>query len=252
MPAKPTTIERKIESITPAKSTETHQGDLQQSPADSRAAMKVLEGHPAETSPDVRRAAALQLQQTHGNQAVQRLLKNERGSVQRDPISAASLGMAVFASGQTVVSQGGFNCTSNTPSYQHQNTPASETWENVTETLHIAAHHPRYGFGDQHFYFRLSYERNGYDIRNAVVNALKDQSSTMVGSSLTINWGGQEHSNQSAPVAQIVFNISNSVWDPIGLGQASFWGQLIISASKSAAAHSSFTIGSEQDWVWVA
>jgi len=193
-----------------------------------------------------------QLQKTHGNQAVQRMLQSRNKTVQRDPVAIASLGMAVFASGQTVVSQGGFNCSSNTPSYQHPNTPTTATWDNVIETLHVKAFHPRAGIGDQDFYFRLSYERNGNDIRNATVNALKDQSSTMVGSSFTIAWGGQEHSNQSDPVAQIVFNISNSVWDPIGLGQASFWGQLIISAAKDAPSHSSFTIGSEQDWVWVA
>lgn len=166
-------------------------------------------------------------------------------AIQKEPIAIASLGMAVFASGQTIVSGGSLSHTANTPSYMHERTPAEATWETATQELHIAADNPRYGIGEQNFYYRLTYERNGYDIRNAQVVILRDRSSSMFSSSFSGEWSGQTHSRPNDQVCQIIFNISGR-WDPIGNGDVSWWGQLILSAAKGAA--NTFTIGSER-WV---
>lgn len=208
------------------------------------------------TNRRLRRRAVLNMQRTFGNHAVVRRLGHQvqpppPPSIQRqDPVSVAGLGVSIFSAGQTIESGGMFTCQSNTPSYMHENTPAEAEWEPVSTTIMVVAQHPRVGIGNQYFYFNLSYERNGYDIRNAVVNKLEDRSSTMVASSFTINWGGQAHSRPTEEVSEIVFNISNSTWDPVGLGSFSFHGQLIISASKSAATYSHFHITGEDNMVY--
>lgn len=166
------------------------------------------------------------------------------GVVQRALLEIAALGLAAFAEGRTLATSGALSHSANTPSYMHAHTPTSERWEPRSFELHIAAHHPRYGYGDQHFYFLVQYECNGYDIRNATVNILRDKSSRMMMSDFVIRWGGQAHSQPLDPVAKIIFNISGH-WDPVGLGIASFWGRLIISAGRSAGNYEQFSIGSE-------
>jgi len=166
------------------------------------------------------------------------------GLVQRQGLEIAALGLAVFAEGRNLATSGALSHSANTPSYMHARTPTSETWADRSFELHIAAHHPRYP-GDQHFYFLVQYEYNGYDIRNATVNILRDKSSRMIMSDFVIRWGGQAHSQPTDPVAKIIFNISGH-WDPVGLGIASFWGRLVISASRSAGNYEQFSIGSER------
>ena len=167
------------------------------------------------------------------------------GVVQRVLLDIAALGLAAFSEGRTLATSGALSHSANTPSYMHASTPTSERWQNRSFELHIAAHHPRYGYGDQHFYFLVQYECNGYDIRNATVNILRDKSSRMIMSDFVIRWGGQAHSQPTDPVAKIIFNISGH-WDPTGLGIASFWGRLVISASHSAGNYEQFTIDSER------
>jgi Domain of unknown function (DUF4157) len=167
----------------------------------------------------------------------------------QDPVSVASLGVAVFESGRNIASSGNLYHNANTPSYMHERTPAEAAWENVVTELHVQAHHPRIGWGEQDFYYRLSYERNGYDIRNAQVDVLRDKSSGMYTSVFGSTWSGQTHSRPTETVAQIVFNISGE-WNPHGRGHVSWWGQLILSASKGTSTYQSFTVGSEESWVW--
>ena len=166
-----------------------------------------------------------------------------------DPVSAASLGVAVFEAGRSYANSGTLYHNGNTPSYMHERTPAQATWENVVTELHIQAHHPRVGWDNQDFYYRLSYQRNGYDIRNAQVDVLRDRSSGMYTSTFGSTWSGQTHSRPTASVAEIVFNISGE-WNPHGRGHVSWWGQLVLSAAKGDSSYQSFTVGSEQDWVW--
>ena len=180
------------------------------------------------------------------------VIKSEPGipQVQKsDPVSAASLGVAVFEAGRSYANSGNLYHNGNTPSYMHERTPAEATWENVVTELQIQAHHPRIGLGNQDFYYRLSYQRNGYDIRNAQVDVLRDRSSGMYTSTFGSTWSGQTHSRPTASVTEIVFNISGE-WNPQGRGHVSWWGQLVLSAAKGGSRYESFTVGSEQDWVW--
>jgi hypothetical protein len=180
------------------------------------------------------------------------VVKSEPGTPQvqkSDPVSAASLGVAVFEAGRSYANSGNLYHNGNTPSYMHERTPAEATWENVVTELQIQAHHPRVGWDNQDFYYRLSYQRNGYDIRNAQVDVLRDRSSGMYTSTFGSTWSGQTHSRPTASVAEIVFNISGE-WNPHGRGHVSWWGQLVLSAAKGDSSYKSFTVGSEQDWVW--
>lgn len=159
-----------------------------------------------------------------------------------DPISAASLGVAIFEAGRQMLTGGSFSSTSNTPSYMHTGTPASVKWKKYTAEAKIKAWHPRAGWGYQYFYFRISYEANGYDLRNVQVVPLKKKSSSMIASTFSIAWGGQAHSRPKDPKAAIIFNISGE-WDPIGRGHVSFWGHL-----KVTQGGLSFLVDSEE-WV---
>lgn len=166
-----------------------------------------------------------------------------------DPVSAASLGLAIFESGRSITSSGSLSHNANTPSYMHEQTPKTANWENVLTELHIKANHPRYGIGTQHFYYRLKYQRNGFDIRNAQVDVLRDKSSGMYTSAFGSTWSGQNHSQPVEEVAQIVFNISGE-WNPFGRGDFSWWGELILSATKGGSSYESFSIGSEDNYVY--
>lgn len=172
-------------------------------------------------------------------------------NVQRDPVAVAALGVAIFAEGRQFAQSGSLYHNGNVPSYMHEHTPPDAVWERQTTELHVKAHHPRYGFGAQDFYYRLSYERNGYDIRNAQVDVLRDKSSGMYSSTFGSTWSGQLNSQPSAQVCEIIFNISGE-WNPVGRGDVSWWGSLILSAAKGGAAFQSFSVGSEKDWVWAA
>ncbi|MBW4542934.1 MAG: DUF4157 domain-containing protein [Symplocastrum torsivum CPER-KK1] len=180
------------------------------------------------------------------------VIKSEPGTPQiqkSDPVSAASLGVAVFEAGRSYANSGNLYHNGNTPSYMHERTPIEATWEDVVTELNIQAFHPRIGWDNQDFYYRLSYQRNGYDIRNAQVDILRDKSSGMYTSTFGSTWSGQTHSRPADTVAEIVFNISGE-WNPHGVGHVSWWGQLVLSAVKESSVIKSFTVGSEQDWVW--
>ena len=169
--------------------------------------------------------------------------------IQSNPISAAGLGLAVFSTAVGYSSSGGLSHKSNNVSYMHPNTPKNAKWKKALTQVHIKAFHPRLGWGTQHFYFRLEYEYNGHDIRNASVQVLRDKSSGMYSSSFDINWVGTKYSRPKNPVSQVSFNISGR-WDPHGRGDVSFWGKLIISAGFTGRFIERFTIGSEKNWVW--
>lgn len=164
------------------------------------------------------------------------------------PLAAAELGLAVFQAGQTVLDKGGIRSTSNTPSFMHPKRPAGATWQSVNTVLQVLAWHPRHFMDVETFKFRLMYEYNGHDIRNARVQGLINASSNLYLSSFEINWVGQGNSHESDIVLEIVFNIDGT-WDPVGRGIDPFWGKLIISAAKNGRNFEEFWIDSERHWV---
>jgi len=123
-------------------------------------------------------------------------------------IAGAGLGIAIFTTGRTLLTSGDFSSSATTVNYLHQNTPPSLTFSTCTNEFLISAHHPRYGFDSQQFWFRISFEYNGHDLRNVAINALVDKSSSMTMSKFTIEFNGQAHSVPADPVAEVVFQIS--------------------------------------------
>ncbi|MBK8903633.1 MAG: hypothetical protein IPM53_20795 [Anaerolineaceae bacterium] len=159
-------------------------------------------------------------------------------------LSAAELGLSIFQVGQTISTSGDLSVQADVARYVHQNTPAYIPFSKNTIEFKISAHHPRYGFDRQNFFFRLAFEHNKYDLRNVSINVLRDKSSSLYASSLSIQFKASAYSQANDPVAQILYSIQGR-WDPVGRGDVSFDGELIIKADASATG----SITSEKNWV---
>jgi hypothetical protein len=161
-------------------------------------------------------------------------------------IEAIGLGVAIFQTGQSILTSGDFTSESSTVNYIHERTPISQVFRTCSMEFSLKAHHPRYGIGDQTFWFRLSFEYNGNDIRNAAINALVNRSSSLYSSTFSIRFAGQPHSVPSAAVAEVMFQIGGR-WNPVGRGDISFSGNLRLRADGNVT----LAVSSERNWVWV-
>jgi len=85
------------------------------------------------------------------------------------------------------------------------------------------------------FYFELRFDHNGYDIRKCNIEFLRGKSSTLYLSSFDIKFRPVEGSDRSHPVASILYMISGR-WDPAGIGDYSFQGELLVRADGSVSA----------------
>lgn len=159
-------------------------------------------------------------------------------------IAGAGLGVAVFNTGRDLVTSGAFSSHSTTVNYIHPNTPASLAFRPCTHEFLISAHHPRYGFGRQQFWFRLSFEHNGHDLRNVAIVPLIDRSSEMVMSTFSITFAGIPHSVPTDPVAEVNFQISGE-WNPVGRGLVALRGNLFVRADGRVT----LSVTSERGWV---
>lgn len=145
-------------------------------------------------------------------------------------IEAVGLGLAIFTTGQQLVTSGSFSNSTSTVNYMHERTPLSRTFHRCSTEFSLSAHHPRPGFGRQIFWYNLTFEYNGNDLRNITINPLVHRSSSMFMSSFSTTWTGQAHSPAAAPMAEVLFNLSGR-WDPVGRGDVSFRGELKVSAN---------------------
>jgi hypothetical protein len=159
-------------------------------------------------------------------------------------IGAASLGIAAFTAGRDIVTSGDFSSRAATVNYVHANTPPSLAFRTCTREFLISAHHPRYGFDRQQFWFRLSFEHNGHDLRNIAIHALVDKSSTMTMSTFSIEFSGIPHSVPLDPVAEVVFQIGGR-WNPVGRGLVNLSGTLYVRADGRVR----LRVTSERGWV---
>lgn len=168
----------------------------------------------------------------------------------RDPfgevIEAVGLGVAIFQTGQSILTSGDFSSDSSTVNYIHERTPPTQAFRRCTTEFALRAHHPRYFIDAQIFWFRLSYEYNGNDVRNAAIVALVDRSSSLYSSTFSVRFVGQAYSVPSAPVAEVLFQI-NGRWNPVGVGDVSFWGELKVRADGRVG----MSVSSERNWVTV-
>lgn len=144
-------------------------------------------------------------------------------------LAGASLGLAVFQAGQAFLSSGDFSVTASQADYVHPGTPPTARWNSCSVEFKIVASHPRYGFDNQNFWFKLEFEYNGADVRSARINPLREKSSSLHSSSFSITFAPAAYSVPADVVAEVVFNISGR-WDPFGSGDYAFRGQLFVRA----------------------
>ena len=162
------------------------------------------------------------------------------------PVAAIELGLAVFSTGQSLLSGGDLSYEAAEASYEHPNTPPDTPAKKVNVDFVIFADHPRAGFDDQEFWFRLEFEHNGYDLRKCRIGLLRDQSSKMISSSFHVSFRPVGDSRPSDPEARILYMIDGR-WDPIWRGDYSFRGELLIKADGSAT----LKIEGERNWVYI-
>jgi outer membrane protein OmpA-like peptidoglycan-associated protein len=204
------------------------------------------------TTRPLRQSAVQQMQQTQGNQYVQRQLGLGSSSggtpaaIQRiAPLAAAELGIAIFSAGAPVVLSGNLSSSAATINYMHENTPPDAQWTRATTSFRLSVWNPRPLIGGQEWvHFRLSYEYNGNDLRDVSVVCLQDESMHLTTSTFSINFTGMAHSPSTDPKATIRYQIGG-VWDPAGRGIDSFWGYLQVKSDGSV----SLMVESEQGWV---
>jgi hypothetical protein len=166
---------------------------------------------------------------------------------QMDPVSWGSLGIAVFEVVRGIATSGKFSHQSSTVNYMHPNSPPESKlpFTLVSKELLMQAWSPRYLVGGWNkFWFRLNYQRNGYDLRDIQIIALVDKSSSMYVSEFAISWAGEKLSQELDPIAAVKFSIQGT-WDPVGSGYVSFWGELLLKSNG----YIQFSVSSEKKWV---
>ncbi len=172
-------------------------------------------------------------------------------------MEGASLGLGIFGTGQSLVTSGKLSCEATTVNYVHEKTPPTQNFVKCERKFSISASQPpktspsvllRPGptlvLGDQTFWFLLSFQYNGNDLRNIAIVVLENESSRMITSEFSIRFDGQPYSVPLDPVAHVVFQIKGR-WDPTGLGIDSFRGELYVRADGRVR----LWIKSEQSWV---
>lgn len=144
-------------------------------------------------------------------------------------VAASNLGLGVFDRLERHLLSGSFSVTSHASNYIHNPTPRGLTTHTRTFRFPITAHHPRVGIGTQTFWFDLTLEYDGFNIRRVAITEDRGRSSSLVSSSFSVSFQPAAYSAPNEPVAAIVYNISGR-WDPIGRGDESFQGSLIVDA----------------------
>lgn len=170
---------------------------------------------------------------------------NELDGIEAAPVIAgAGLGLAVFNTGRDLVTSGDFSSQSTTVNYIHPSTPPGLAFRTCVREFLLSAHHPRYGWSRQQFWFRLSFEHNGHDLRNVAITPLVDRSSSMIMSTFSITFAGIPHSVPADPVAEINFQIGGQ-WNPVGSGLVALRGNLFVRADGRVQ----LNVTSERGWV---
>ncbi len=162
-------------------------------------------------------------------------------------VSAAGLGLAVFDRIQGALFKGSFSVTAPVATYIHNPSPAGLVVQTKRFTFPITAHHPRYGFGTQTFWFTLTLEYDGFNIRRATIDPDKARSSELVSSDFTINFQPSAYTASNIPVSAVAYTISGE-WNPIGRGIDAFRGRFEIDAAGTLRG---MQLSSDESWVRV-
>jgi hypothetical protein len=110
----------------------------------------------------------------------------------------------------------------------------------------LLAHHPRIGFSDQRFVFRVDLEADCLNIYNVSIVPNYDASSFQISSDFRIAFTPRPEQVPGHPLVVISFAISGN-WDPVGLGEEAFSGTLEVRADGNM----SLRINSPANWVRV-
>jgi hypothetical protein len=181
------------------------------------------------------------------------------GGVPAAATGAIELGAAVLSFGQALFTGGSFSTQSSVVNYLHQNTPLDQKFVRCKRRFRISAAKPgpvpldfiKKADAGEKFWFELSYDYNGNDLRNVSVEPLMDKSNTLRKSEFKITFTGNAYSPERDPVAEVVFRISGTwkAWDPVPFMDTvvSFSGNLYVRADGSARVAD---FKSEKDLVW--
>lgn len=170
------------------------------------------------------------------------LTNSEDGEAQA-ALAAVGAGLAAVSFGKDILTSGDFSAKSSVISIIHSNTPSYQKFKRAEIDFVLSAHHPLPAVGKQSFWFKLIYEYNGNDIRDARIHALVSRSSSLYASTFTIDFSGS--GNPKDAVAEARFTIDGR-WNPAGPGNVSFSGQLHVRADGSMP---NISINSEEGWV---
>lgn len=174
-------------------------------------------------------------------------------------IKAIEVGSAALSFGRDLFTGGNFSTTSSFINYVHESTPLDQVFKSCERKFQIGAYKPGHfpldlvknnNMGEK-FWFKLSYQFNGNDLRNVAVEPLLDASSTLHKSEFNITFAGDKYSLPRDPVAEIVFHIGGrwKAWDPMPFMDTvvSFSGELYVRADGSARI---VNFKSERGYVW--
>jgi hypothetical protein len=174
-------------------------------------------------------------------------------------IKAIEVGSAALSFGRDLFTGGNFSTTSSFINYVHESTPLDQIFKPCERRFQISAYKPsplpldfakKNNIGEK-FWFKLSYQFNGNDLRNVAVEPFLDASSTLIKSEFIITFAGDKYSLPRDPVAEVVFHIGGhwKAWDPIPLMDTvvSFSGELYVKADGSARIEN---FKSEKGYVW--
>jgi outer membrane protein OmpA-like peptidoglycan-associated protein len=179
------------------------------------------------------------------------------------PAAALELGTAALTFGSQLFTGGDFQTTSTVVNYMHENTPLEQRFISppCRQRLLIEAYKPntfvpletaKQRHLAEKFWFQLSYEYNGNDLRNVAVEPLVNESSTLHKSQFKITFTGTNSSLARDPVAEVVFRIFGTwkAWQlmPFADTIVSFSGNLYVRADGFATVRN-FT--SEKGYVWL-
>jgi subtilisin family serine protease/outer membrane protein OmpA-like peptidoglycan-associated protein len=162
-------------------------------------------------------------------------------------ISAAGLGLSIFDRLESHLLSGKFSVNAAGSSYIHNPSPRGLTIQTKVFTFPITAFHPRLGISNPTFWFNVTLDYDGFNIRRVSIIEDRGRSSSLISSDFSINFTPSAYTAPNEPVSAIAYGISGR-WDPIGRGDESFDGQFIIDA---AGAIRGLRVTSSQRWVTV-
>ncbi|MBL0358498.1 MAG: peptidoglycan-binding protein [Chitinophagaceae bacterium] len=161
-------------------------------------------------------------------------------------VEGIGLGLAVFQLGVGVATSGHFSVNSTVASYVHQS-PSPIPYKSAELDFRIYAWNPRPLTGGwEEFWFKLTYQYNGNDLRVVKVEGLVNKSSSLYSSDFSIRFEPTQYSHPSDPIAEIRFDITGE-WNPVGRGDVSLINSKMY--VKADGSYPRIFVDSEEEWV---